>query len=180
MSAAMGASLLCMVCNLTIGKKKYAGYEAELRAALERAEAARHVALGLADEDARVFNQVIAAYKQPRATEAEKAEYAAGIQRALIDAATVPLRVAELAADMIEIAAQICDKSNKNVISDVALSAIMSRAALEGSFVNVEINLAGMTDPVQRAAIGEQLERHRGALAKADEVVALVRKEIIG
>lgn len=174
----MGASLICMVCNLTLGKPKYAQFEAPIAAALATAEQARHAALQLAEDDARAFDLVIAAYKLPKASEAETAQRTDAIQRALIEAAQVPLRTAELAAVVIRLAADILDISNKTVISDVAIAALSAKTALEASTLNVEINLASITDEAQKTRLADQLAGHRATLAQADQVATTIRERI--
>ena len=180
LSLSMGASLISMGCNLTIGKKKYAAYEATMKSALERAEQARRVASGLAEEDAKAFDSVIAAYQLPKDSAEDKAARSAAIQSATIEAAGVPMRTAELAAEMIALAGEIVEGANKNVISDVALSVLMSKAALEGSVVNVEINLGTIADEAKREQLEQALARCQQALPEADEISARVRKQIGG
>ena len=88
---AMGAALVAMVCNLTIGKKKYADVEGEMRALLERAEALRHRLTGMIEDDVKAFDAVMGAYGMPKETDAEKASRSAAIQEALKLATDVPL-----------------------------------------------------------------------------------------
>jgi formiminotetrahydrofolate cyclodeaminase len=174
----MGASLVCMVCNLTIGKPKHAQHEALMTDVLRAAEQARRTALQLADDDAQAFEGVIAAYQLPRSTDAEKAHRTRSIQDALAAAAQVPLRSAEAAAEVIRLAAQIVDAANPNVVSDVAVAAATARAALESAVMNVEVNLASMTDAERKRAIAEALHPHQEALAQAGATIDLVRKRI--
>jgi formiminotetrahydrofolate cyclodeaminase len=178
LGASIGASLICMVCNLTLGKPKYAAFEQSMTAALARAEAIRRAALSLADEDARAFDAVIAAYRLPRASDAEQAARSEAIAQASLDAAAVPLRTAELAAEVIELAAALVDGANANAISDVAVAAQMARAALDASLINVEINLAALGDAPRTRALAADLDRHRPALDRADAVVRVVRARI--
>jgi formiminotetrahydrofolate cyclodeaminase len=180
LSASMGASLICMVCSLTIGKPKYAAYEEQMSCALARAQDARHTAAALADDDARAFETVMDAYRLPRATDAEKTARSAAIQVALVGAAAVPLRIAEIAAGVIGLAREILEGANVNVLSDVAVAASTARAALESSLVNVDINLAGLTDEQQRHALAQDAGRHAQALQHADAVVREVRQRIAG
>jgi hypothetical protein len=99
---AMGAALVAMVCNLTIGKKKYAGVEAEMRALLERAEALRHRLTGMIEDDVKAFDAVMGAYGMPKETDAEKASRSAAIQEALKLATDVPLRCCHAAREVID------------------------------------------------------------------------------
>ncbi|MGW6741380.1 cyclodeaminase/cyclohydrolase family protein [Streptomyces sp. NPDC055025] len=178
MNAAVGAALISMVCNLTVGRPKYAEYEKELTAALAEAEELRGSALRLAGEDAAAFGSVIAAYKLAKTTDAEKQARTAAIQQALVGAADVPLRTAELAAEVIALARRILPGSNVNVVSDVAVAASSARAALDAAAVNVEVNLAALTDEGHRAAVRDRLSSALTAAAEADAVVADVRKRI--
>jgi methenyltetrahydrofolate cyclohydrolase len=177
-AAAMGASLVSMVCNLTLGKPKHAAYEAVMADVLRAAEDARRTALQLADDDARAFEGVIAAYKLPRATDAEKAERTRSIQDALAAAAQVPLRTAEVAAEVIRLAGRIVEGANPNVLSDVAVAAAIARAALESAALNVDVNLAAMTDAEHKRALADALRAHEPQLEQADTIVDLVRARI--
>lgn len=178
MNAAVGAALVGMVCNLTIGKPKYAQHDELMRGALAKAVTARDEALRLADEDAAAFEAVMAAYRLPRATEAEAERRRGAIQAALTGAAEVPLRTAALAADIIGLAAAILDGANVNVVSDVAVAASSARAALDAAAMNVEVNLAAITDASERQALAEALAAHVGAADRAGDVILQVRKRI--
>ncbi len=180
MLAAVGAGLIEMVCNLTIGKPRYAEHEELMRAALTSATELRLSAGQLAAEDAVAFGAVSQAYRLPKVTDEEKAARAQAIQAALVEAADVPLRVAAVAAEVIGLSDRILAGSNVNVISDVAVAASAGRAALDSAVINVEINLAAMSDAAGRAALRDDLDRLAPASAVADRVVAAVRHRIGG
>src|ERR671935_2690213 len=88
---AMGAALVSMVCNLTIGKKKYADVEGEMKEVLRKAEAVRHKLTGMIQDDVKAFDMVMGAYGMPKETDAEKAAREKAIQGALKQATDVPL-----------------------------------------------------------------------------------------
>jgi formiminotetrahydrofolate cyclodeaminase len=178
MLAAVGAALVGMVCNLTIGKPKYAEHEETMLAVLASATELREQAGRLAAEDAVVFGAVSDAYKLPRDTEAGKAARTEAIQVALVGAAGVPLRTAAVAAAVIGLTGRVLDGANVNVLSDVAVAASSARGAIDAAVVNVEINLAALRDPVSRAALRAELDKHAPAAAAADQVVAAVRAKI--
>jgi methenyltetrahydrofolate cyclohydrolase len=180
MLAAVGAALVGMVCNLTIGKPKYAEHEETMLTALVSATELREQSVRLAAEDAVVFGAVSDAYKLPRDTDAEKAERTGAIQVALVGAAGVPLRTAAVAAAIIALAELVLDGANVNVLSDVAVAASSARAALDAAVVNVEINLAALKDQDSRATLRAELDKHALAVAAADRVVAAVRARIGG
>ncbi len=178
MNAAVGAALVSMVCNLTIGKPKYAEHEATMTEALAKAEDLRGRALGLAAEDAAAFEAVVAAYKLPKATDEEKQARTAAIQAALVGAAEVPLRTAALAAEVIDVAASILEGANTNVISDIAVAASSAKSALESGVVNVEVNLASMSDEQLRKETEARLAEYTPAAGRADVLIAQVRERL--
>jgi formiminotetrahydrofolate cyclodeaminase len=180
LDAAVGAALISMVCNLTIGRPRYAEHDETNKAALEAATRLRNEALELADADEAAFTKVTDAYKLPRNTDEEKTARTAAIQASLIDAAGVPLRTAALCAEVIALAVKIEPTSNTNLISDVAVAAASARAALDSAALNVEINLAAMNDAATRDRIAGELKKHVASMADADAVVAKVRGRITG
>lgn len=180
LSAAASAALISMVCNLSIGRPRYAEHEQLLTGVLRQATERRELALSLAQADAEVFQTVLAAYKLPRASEPEQRERARAIQSALAAAAEVPLRVAAVAADLIRLAGDISGRSNPSVLSDVAVAAVLARAALDSAVVNVEVNLAGLDQGQQRSRLAGQLAGYASAAGQADTVVREARARISG
>jgi methenyltetrahydrofolate cyclohydrolase len=180
LEVAVGAALIEMVCNLTIGKPRYAEHEATMIEALERAGDLRREALDLAEADAVAFAKVSDAYKLPKDDDAARQRRSDAIQAALVDAADVPLRTARAAADVIALADRIAEGANVNVLSDVTVAASTARAGLEAAAVNVEINLASMEDPERRTWLADELAAHLRAIAAAERVAGRVRDRIVG
>lgn len=147
LAGAMGAALLSMVCNLTIGKKQFVAVEDELRGVLEEAEALRRQLTSLAEADTRAFDRVMAAYRRPKETEEEQASRQAAIQRALQGATQVPLETAAACAAIIKLTAQVIAKVNPNALSDAGTAALLAEAGLRGAQLNVDINLGSIRDP---------------------------------
>jgi len=177
LSAAMAAGLVEMVGNLSVGKGQD---DAVLRELVEQASALRHRATGLADEDAEVFTAVMAAYKLPRGDDAEKAARRSAIDLALVGAARVPLEVATIGAEVVRLCVRIAPLSNPNVLSDVAVAAAAARAAVDSSVVNVEVNLAMLTDATARTELAAALGPYTSGdvQAEAGRVLAEVRDRI--
>lgn len=146
LAGAMGAALMSMVANLTIGRKKYAEYEEEMRRLQARADEIRREMTNLAEQDAAVFDAVMAAYKLPKETEEQRATRDAAIQRALHDATQIPLKTMEQAAEIYELAVPLAEKGNTTAISDVGAGLLMAEAALQAALLNVKINLGLITD----------------------------------
>ena len=143
---AMGAALVSMVCNLTIGRKGYEGEEAEMRQTLEQAEALRQRLTAMIEADVQAFDGLMAAYKLPRASEQEKTSRTHAVQQALKQATDVPLGCAEACAEVIELARRVAPIGNRNVISDAGVASLAAYAGLRSAALNVAINAPSIQD----------------------------------
>lgn len=179
-NVAVGAALIEMVCNLTIGKPRYAEHEATMKSALDQAGQVRQQSLALAAEDEQAFSAVSDAYRLPKDSDEEKATRSAAIQEALVGAADVPLRTAEAAARVVDLAGEILDGANVNVLSDVAVAAASARAGFDSAVINVEINLASMRPGPLRDEAAGRLASHEKVPDEAARIVAEVRQRIAG
>ena len=141
LTAAMGAALLSMVNNLTIGKEKYQAVEDDIRKLLEKSEKLRNDLEYLIERDVMAFNAFMAALKMPKNNEQQKRERQEKMQNALTEAAHVPLEVAQKSMEVITISDEVAKIGNKNVISDAGVGVILAEAALESALLNVKINL---------------------------------------
>jgi formiminotetrahydrofolate cyclodeaminase len=163
-AGALGAALVQMTANLSLGRPKLAAIEEQARRIEARAGALRERLAALGDADAEAFSQVSAAYRLARESEADRAARAAAIQAALQTAASVPLQTARACAEVIELAEEAVPILNAAVISDVLVGALLARSALESAAINVEINLAAMTDAAVVERLSADLERARGGV----------------
>jgi len=143
---AMGAGLVSMVCNLTLGKKGYEGVEAEIQRTLADAEAVRARLTALVNADVEAFDKVMAAYAMSKDTEAEKLQRSAAIQDALKAATEVPLACAKACAEVIELSRVAAEKGNKNVVSDAGVAVLAGYAALKSAALNVYVNVGSIKD----------------------------------
>jgi methenyltetrahydrofolate cyclohydrolase len=176
LEAAMGAALIEMFCNLTIGKPTYAEHEELMEAARDRAQVLRADAIGLAAEDAAAFRAVIDAYKLSK----EDAGRHHAIQAALAVAADVPRRTAGVASEVLDLAERVAPVGNVNVVSDAAAAAASARAALQIALLNIDANTASIEDPALLSALGAITAEIGRDLARADEIVASVRERASG
>ncbi len=156
---AMGAALVSMVCNLTIGKKNYAEVEEELKSVLARAEAVRERLMDIIQADVEVFNQVMSAYGLPKDTEEQKAARSHAIQVALKAATEVPLDCARACLEIIKLSQIVAEKGNLNVISDAGVGVLAAYAALRSAALNVYINAKGIKDEAFAKARLAELEK---------------------
>lgn len=169
LTGSQAAALVSMVINFTVGKKKYAEVEAEMRGYLARAEVLRRELLAAVDEDAAAFDAVAATYTLPKESDAEKAARTAAMQEALKHAAAVPFTVAEQCLEIMRLAAPVGAKGNTNVVSDAATALYLAFAALKSAIVNVNINLKFIKDG---AFVADWTDKVAFFLAQADAAYA--------
>ncbi|MGI8725823.1 MAG: methenyltetrahydrofolate cyclohydrolase [Methyloceanibacter sp.] len=172
---AQGAALVSMVCNLTIGKKKYADVEADMKAVLANSESVRERLTGIIQDDVRAFDKVMAAYGMAKESDAEKSARSDAIQDALKEATDVPLKCCHAAREVIDLAAVAAEKGNVNVISDAGVGVLAGYAALRSAALNVFTNARMITDKIFAEAKLKELEGllsgAEGVTEKAYEVV---------
>jgi methenyltetrahydrofolate cyclohydrolase len=161
LAGALGASLVSMVCNLTLGRERYADFEAEAREMQAEADALRESLQQGIDQDAAAYGRVMTMYRLPRSTDDEKAARSEAIQEATHGAALVPLSLAEASASVIDLAERALGRTNPNAASDLAVAALLGVAALDGAAANVEVNLASLKDEQAKGEIAERLARAR-------------------
>ncbi|MGH8507550.1 MAG: methenyltetrahydrofolate cyclohydrolase [Gammaproteobacteria bacterium] len=176
---AMGAALVSMVCNLTIGKQNYLEVEDDMKDVLRRAEELRQRLADMVRADVEVFDQVMAAYGLPKETDAQKTARSEAIQSALRAATEVPLNCARACAEAIALCQRVAEKGNRNVISDAGVAVLAAYAALRSAALNVYVNAGAIKDKsfveVRLAELGRVMN---GADALTEEVYALVRTRL--
>ena len=145
-AGAMGAALVSMVSGLTIGKKKYADVEAEMQAVRVMAEKLRNELYQAVDDDAIAFEALMGTFRLPKDTDEEKTARKAAIMQATMNAAHVPLHVAEDAVKVMELAIKCARSGNVNAISDAMSGFAMCRASLTAAGYNVRININSLGD----------------------------------
>lgn len=179
LEASLGVALSAMVANLTVGKK---GYEEVKESMIELAEKAQQLKdrfLYLIDEDTRSFNSLMAAMKMPKKTEEEKKMRQEAIDRATMEAARVPMSVAELALEAFEPAEIAAKNGNVNSVSDAGVSALSLRAAVHGACLNVMINLSGLPETEEKAEMLKRAEEIRRLADKREaEILAIVEEKM--
>ena len=137
LSAANGISLTKMVCELTIGKKKYAEFEDHIKGVHEKSAQLQDQLLEAIDKDTEAFNVVSAVFDLPKETEEEKAARRKAMQKALKHATISPFSMMELIVEALETTKEAVGKSNTNAASDLGVAALN---------LNVLINISGIKD----------------------------------
>ena len=177
--AAQGAALLGMVARYTTGEK-YAEHQVTVSRIIAEVDELRNIALRLADADADAFLAVADAYRLPRLTGEEQAARAAAVAASLANAAWPPAQVISLAGMVVDLAEALVVIGNHNVISDVAAAAECARAAASTARINVEINLAAISDERASLEMIAETGKADGIIDRADQITATVREQIRG
>ena len=159
MVGALATALGNMVGSLTVGKKKYAAVEEEMRALKDRCDRLQKDFLHLVERDAEVFEPLARAYSMPKNTEEEKAEKARVMEIVLRDACSVPMEIMEKCCEAIDIIAVFAEKGSVIAISDAGVGAAFAKAALKGASLNVYINTKSMADRVLAAELNTKCDR---------------------
>jgi formiminotetrahydrofolate cyclodeaminase len=157
LAGALGAALNSMVANFTVGREKFAAVEADVQRLLARSEELRAVLERLTQADTAAYSQVSAAQKMPRETDEQKTARTAAVQAALKVAAEVPREAVRAAYGVLEVAAELVEKGNPNLITDVGVAAKFGVAALECAALNVEINLAYIKDDAYNESVRDEM-----------------------
>ena len=169
LAGAVGAALGDMVGELTVGKKKYAAVEDEVKALMRRAQELRVELLVCVEKDAAAFEPLSRAYGIPKDAPGRDEV----MEKCLRDAAAAPLEILDLCCEAIELQRQFADKGSVLAVSDAATGAALCRGALYGAAVNVKVNTKSMKDRAYAdridAHVNERLEKY-GSMA--DQIFA--------
>jgi glutamate formiminotransferase/formiminotetrahydrofolate cyclodeaminase len=145
--ASLGAALAQMVAGLTIGRKKYASVEAEMREVALQAAAAGMELSSLANRDSAAYEAVMAAYRLPKETAEQASTRQEAVDATLLEAARVPLETARVCTRVARLASVAADKGNSNAASDAGVAALLAEAGCRAASYNVQINVSSLTDP---------------------------------
>lgn len=146
LTGAIGIALTNMVANLTMGKEKYKDNEALINDIINEAKELKKFLTESIDRDVQAYKSVINAYKLPKSTEEEKRRRMDAIQNNLKSAAIVPFNVMEHALFSLRLTEKAVGKSNTNAVTDLGISAINLKSAIQGAWLNVLINLKYIKD----------------------------------
>jgi len=143
---ALSSSLGIMVCNLTIGKKKYFDVEQEMIRLKEKLEIMQNNFIKLGQKDNASFDKVMDAFKLPKETDDEKNIRSKAIEDATIGATIAPMDVIQNSKTLLPMLETIIDKGNKNSISDAGVAVSLLRTAANGAYLNVLINCSSLSN----------------------------------
>ncbi len=175
LTGAIGVALGNMVGSLTVGKKKYAEVEEEIKAMMKTSDQLQAELLELVQKDAESFEPLAAAYRLPKDTEEQKAEKERVLEQATKDACVVPFEIMEKCALGIDLCGEFAEKGSVMATSDAGAGAIFCKAALQAASLNIYINTKSLKD----REYAEQMNQRSDALlekymAKADAIIESV------
>ena len=176
LNGAIGAGLAAMVCALTKGRKKYAEYEELAVEAEKKAVELKDRFIKIIDTDTEAFNAVSAVFAMPKDTDEEKAARKAAMQEALKGCTVSPYEMMVLAAEALEIVSSLVGKTNATAGSDLGCAALNLRSAIQGAWMNVRINIAGISD---EAFVAEYRSKGEALLEKALPLADAVYSELL-
>ncbi len=174
---ALGAAMVCMVANLTLGKKGYEDYQDKVKEIIPKLEGIIEKFKELTLKDMEVFQEVVKAWKMPRETEEEKKKRAEAIEEATKKATMVPMDMCRACVEALEIAKDLATYGNKGAISDVGVGALLLLGALKGAMFSVDINLGALKDEEFKKSIEEERAKLLGTAEELAEFAVVRTKE---
>jgi len=164
---ALGAALVSMVGNLTLGKEKYAEVQDRIEELLKSSEMVRSELQELIQRDTEVYAEVSAAFKLPRDTEEQKEERRVRVQKALKAATEVPFLITEKCLEVARLSLTAAEIGNVGAVSDAGVAVLLAEAAAQSGALNVKININSIED---EAFCKEKWERVQEILREAGEL----------
>lgn len=175
LAGALAAALGQMVANLTVGRKKYAAVDEEMRQLLPELARQQQALLEAVDEDSRAFDQYMDALSMPKDTQEQQEARKNAMQAGLKAAAQVPLGVAQRVQTLFPALELVVTKGNANAVTDGMVATMMARTAILGAVYNVRVNLQSIQDEAFTAALAQQCQRcQQEALAWERKILATV------
>ena len=170
-AASLAAGLAEMVARHTLGRRNCPGLDETMSGLIERAAVLRARLLLAVDEDSEAYGRVLQAYRMAKASYDEKRIRHEAIQEALRGAARVPLLVAQMAMELLDLLSTAINEGSKNVVTDGLVGALLARSALLGAVANVRINLETIDEESFRRELGAQADALEGRAQGAEQLL---------
>ena len=176
---AIGAALVSMVCNVTIGKKGHEAVDAEMKSVRTESEGVRRRLTAMVAADVAAFDGLMAAYRLPKQSDEDKSRRAAAIELNLRAATESPLQCARACAEVIALAKRAAVCGYLGVISDAGVGVLAAHAALRSAALNVYINVPSLKDRAFASLATAEIEKLLDlSSAETEAVFALVRDKL--
>ncbi len=165
--ASIGIALGDMVGEFTVGKKKYADVEDDIKALMEQAKELQNKLLQCIDDDATAFEPLAKAYAIPK----EDPNRDSVMEECLRNAAKVPFEILQLAAKAIDLQEEFANKGSKLMISDAATGVALLSGAMKGAAVNVKVNTGLMKDRQYAKKLDDEVEAYINKYTKKSDMI---------
>ena len=177
LSGALGAALTTMVAALTTGKEKYAEHETLMQEILTKGAKLREQLVDVIDRDTQAFNGVSAVFAMPKETDEQKAARKAAMQDALKACTLTPYEMMECSLAALELTEKALGRSNTNALSDLGVAALSLKAAIQGAWLNILINIGGIRD---EAFVAKYRTEGQAILDKALPLADKIYADVVG
>ncbi len=175
LSGAQGSALVEMVCHLSLGKPEAQGQDTELQQVLAKAKILRARLTAAIDQDADVFQGLMAAYRLPKDSEPERQQRLQTIQKALLSATESPITTARDCMAVLELSQAAARLASRWVVSDVGVAALVAHAGLKSAALNVWVNVSGLNNAAQAGCWRQELDH---LLAEAQPLQDAIYQQI--
>ena len=176
LGGALGAALATLVGKATVGKEKFAEVQSEMENLISRCTELHQRLSKMVDEDTNAFNAILKAYRMPKDEPEVRSK---AIQKATIGAAEVPLEVAKLSFEALDLILAVAERGNKNAITDSGVAALFADSAVRGAIFNVKINMMSIKDEEIKSKFKHDIEEMLTQLdAKREAIIKVVEAEI--
>jgi formiminotetrahydrofolate cyclodeaminase len=176
MAAALASTMASMAAGFTAGREKFKAVEPEVRQAMMQLAELRQSCLDLAHQDMAAYEAIMAAYKLPKATDAEKAARAEAVRQTTKASLGLVQKGLEAMAEIIAISRRLAEIANPNLVSDVGVAAELALGAARAAHINVAVNLSGYADAADAAAVRQACDK---IMAEAEVVAAQTRAAVM-
>jgi formiminotetrahydrofolate cyclodeaminase len=176
MAGALASTMASMAAGFTAGREKFKDVEPEIQEALRRLADARRGLLDLAHEDMAVYESIMAAWRLPKLTDADKAARAEAVRKATKQSLGSIERVLGACVEVLRVGHRLARIANPNLVSDVGVSAELSLGAARAARINAEVNLASYADKTDAEAVRTRVE---SALAEAERLADEIRQSVL-
>jgi formiminotetrahydrofolate cyclodeaminase len=176
MAAALASTMASMAAGFTAGKEKFKAVEPEIQAALTHLAALRQRLLAMVHEDMDAYEAIMAAYRLPKATDAEKAARAEAVRKATKASLGLVMRVLDASRDVAATSRRLAEIANPNLLSDVAVAAELALGAARSARVNVAVNLSGYGDAADAAVVRAAADK---AVAETERLAIETREQVM-
>jgi len=158
LTGSLGAALVSMVSNLTLGKEKYKDVQPQVEALLKESEKLRQEIQDLIQKDTEVYGGLSDVYKMPKNTDAEKAARTAKMQEALKLACQVPFEIGLKSLEVARLAERAAEIGNVAAVSDAGVAVLLAQACAQSAALNVKINVNSIKDEAYNKATWSKMQ----------------------